>query len=594
MPGADAGAVSACGLICWRPWRCPCSGAPLVFAAALAAAGWPCCGLPHGSPGMQLGHGGPAGGAAAGAVGHGAGRSGQVPRRAWPLILGSTWRSCPFNIAACPCPRLRPAGAGRALLTRLAWAGCRQVAGGALGFIPLPDGHPFLPWYLVGMMIPPALGPSWAAPALVRAPLRGGRVEPLRHGATASRAWWISAPTFWPVSSGGVVRRTTRVTTDFDRRQHGQQAGRCGGRQTFKPQASAAHRIRRPAGFRQNRSGLRMASQRSSRRTSAAAPGRRCGGCCRAHAPPRRRSRGSPPARAGARPHPQQFGAALLMANVARQHIPGVVPRQNRAPGRQSVRTSGACSRRPCPAPSSGARRCPPSGGSRGLGHAPQARHFRQQHLQRPALAQHLEHARGLCSIRPRASSCHTRRAPGIHLAVLHHLAHQLYGLGPRRSRKRAAKGPRAGCTGLRERVGHMPQQPGLQVLHAVVWSNSTVAPVESALPAMELIVRSRREVFFQRDVGRALHHKNPVAPPALRSVRPARIPRAFRGAETPENRGPRATAQFQHLLGVAPTTTQSWSLTAAQKAVTHRAANHVNLHGAEFIEPGPPCCRCV
>ena len=203
-----------------------------------------------------------------------------------------------------------------------------------------------------------------------------------------------------------------------------------------------------------------------------------------------------------------------------------------------------------------------------------------------PALAQHLEHARGLCFHQAARQFTHTRSGQVVHLAVLHHLAHQLHGFrghGEVGKTRRKAGHAQDAHRVFAEQVGHVPRS-SRACRSCTPWygSNSTVAPVESALLAMELIVRSRREVFFQCDVGRALHHKAPVAPPALALGAGQRIPRAFRGAETPENRGPRANSPV-------PASARAWHPPppvvvidgAAQKAVTHRAANHVNLHGA-------------
>ena len=171
----------------------------------------------------------------------------------------------------------------------------------------------------------------------------------------------------------------------------------------------------------------------------------------------------------------QQFGAALLMANVPGQHM----------------LRRGALAKIMCQAGKAHHQRRVQPGGhvqhhhqvhagvhlgvvQGRLGHAPQARHFGQQHLQRPALAQHLEHARGLCFHQAaRQFLPHALGHQVVHLAVLHHLAHQLHGFrghGEVGKTRRKAGHAQDAHRVFAERVGHMPQQPGLQVLHAVVW----------------------------------------------------------------------------------------------------------------------------
>ena len=93
-----------------------------------------------------------------------------------PLILGSTWRTCPFNIALMSAPAwvagfwaLRGAAP-----TRLAWAGAGVgLLAGALGALVYAlhcaeMAPPFLAvWYLTGMAIPTALG-ALLGPRLLR------------------------------------------------------------------------------------------------------------------------------------------------------------------------------------------------------------------------------------------------------------------------------------------------------------------------------------------------------------------------------------------------------------------------------------------
>ena len=94
----------------------------------------------------------------------------------WGQVLGSTWRSCPFNIALLSVPMwiacfwvLR-----RAAPTRLAWAGAGAgLLAGAVGAlvyaVHCPEmALPFVAvWYVAGMMIPTALG-ALLGPRLLR------------------------------------------------------------------------------------------------------------------------------------------------------------------------------------------------------------------------------------------------------------------------------------------------------------------------------------------------------------------------------------------------------------------------------------------
>lgn len=93
-----------------------------------------------------------------------------------PLILGSTWRACPFNIAALSVPAFAAGfwALKGAAPTRLAWAGAGAgLLAGALGALVYalhcPEmTAPFLAvWYLAGMAIPTALG-ALLGPRLLR------------------------------------------------------------------------------------------------------------------------------------------------------------------------------------------------------------------------------------------------------------------------------------------------------------------------------------------------------------------------------------------------------------------------------------------
>ena len=94
----------------------------------------------------------------------------------WGQVLGSTWRSCPLNIALLSVPMwiacfgvLR-----RAAPTRLAWAGAGAgLLAGAVGAlvyaVHCPEmALPFVAvWYVAGMMIPTLLG-ALLGPRLLR------------------------------------------------------------------------------------------------------------------------------------------------------------------------------------------------------------------------------------------------------------------------------------------------------------------------------------------------------------------------------------------------------------------------------------------
>lgn len=97
-----------------------------------------------------------------------------APAERLPLILGSTWRTCPFNIAVLSVPAFIAGfwALKGAAPTRLAWAGAGAgLLAGALGTLVYslhcPEmASPFLAvWYLAGMAVPTAagaiLGPRW-------------------------------------------------------------------------------------------------------------------------------------------------------------------------------------------------------------------------------------------------------------------------------------------------------------------------------------------------------------------------------------------------------------------------------------------------
>ncbi|MDD2547123.1 MAG: DUF1109 domain-containing protein [Burkholderiaceae bacterium] len=99
-----------------------------------------------------------------------------VPPERLPLVLGSTWRSCPFNIALLSAPAFAALfwALRGAAPTRLAWAGAGAgLLAGALGALVYalhcPEvAAPFLAvWYLAGMALPTALG-ALLGPRLLR------------------------------------------------------------------------------------------------------------------------------------------------------------------------------------------------------------------------------------------------------------------------------------------------------------------------------------------------------------------------------------------------------------------------------------------
>lgn len=98
------------------------------------------------------------------------------PGERLPLVLGSTWRSCAFNIAALSVPALVASlwALRGAAPTRLAWAGAGAgLLAGALGALAYalhcPEmAAPFLAvWYLAGMAMPTLAG-AWLGPRVLR------------------------------------------------------------------------------------------------------------------------------------------------------------------------------------------------------------------------------------------------------------------------------------------------------------------------------------------------------------------------------------------------------------------------------------------
>lgn len=101
---------------------------------------------------------------------------GAAPPERLPLLLGSTWRTCPFNIALLSLPSLAALfwALRGAAPTRPAWAGAGAgLLAGALGVVVYalhcPEMEaPFVAlWYLAGMALPTALG-ALLGPRLLR------------------------------------------------------------------------------------------------------------------------------------------------------------------------------------------------------------------------------------------------------------------------------------------------------------------------------------------------------------------------------------------------------------------------------------------
>ena len=107
------------------------------------------------------------------------------------------------------------------------------------------------------------------------------------------------------------------------------------------------------------------------------------------------------------------------------------------------------------------------------LGHAPEAVHLGQHHLERAALAQHLEHARGLfLHEATRQLLPHALGHQVVGLAVRHHGAHQRHRF--RRHRKvgearRKARHAQDAHRVVVEGVGHVAQHLVAQVARAAM-----------------------------------------------------------------------------------------------------------------------------
>ena len=170
-------------------------------------------------------------------------------------------------------------------------------------------------------------------------------------------------------------------------------------------------------------------------RTRPLRPGRRCGGCCRARAPPRRPVRQSVGTRGAAAP--EQPGAACSWPMWRGSTSWGVVPFAQVVRGQAKRTVSGAAGARPCPAPSSGARRCRFRVVVGTLRARPTGGPPRQQHLSAPHWRSTSNMREAFSSIRPRAPAPATRARPpgGRPRRAAHHGAHQRHRFRRHRSR---------------------------------------------------------------------------------------------------------------------------------------------------------------
>ena len=155
------------------------------------------------------------------------------------------------------------------------------------------------------------------------------------------------------------------------------------------------------------------------------------------------------------------------------------------------------------------------------LGHAPQALQLGQQHAQSTALAQHLEHARGLRLHQPtRDFLPHALGHEVIDLALGDHLLHQTHGLRgnaevgkPRCKARHAQDAHRV----FAESLGDMAQHLGLQIGHAAIRiKNGCIArPVCVCSYGIDSQIAAR-QVFFQRHIRAGIYRKALIAAPAL------------------------------------------------------------------------------
>ena len=147
----------------------------------------------------------------------------------------------------------------------------------------------------------------------------------------------------------------------------------------------------------------------------------------------------------------QQFDAALFVANVAGQRVgmrrtfTQIVHQAGKAHGQRCTVLRGHVQHhhQVYAGVNLGVVRF-------GLGHAPQAVDFGQQHWQRPAVTQHVEHARRLSLHQPtRQFLPHALCHQGVYLASSHHAAHECHRFW------RNAKVSKPGCKARQSQDAH-------------------------------------------------------------------------------------------------------------------------------------------
>ena len=170
----------------------------------------------------------------------------------------------------------------------------------------------------------------------------------------------------------------------------------------------------------------------------------------------------------------QQAGAALLMANVARQHIgrrrafAKVMAQAGKAHGERGLQAGGHVQHH------HGVHAGVHLGVVFGaLGNAPEFVQLGQKSGQRAAVAQDVEHARGLGLHQAAADFLPDAFGhQGIHLACGHHLLHQGHGFGRYgkigKARRKAGQTQNAHWV-FAKGIGHMAQHPVFQILLTVI-----------------------------------------------------------------------------------------------------------------------------
>ncbi|OQC08585.1 MAG: hypothetical protein BWX79_01620 [Alphaproteobacteria bacterium ADurb.Bin100] len=227
------------------------------------------------------------------------------------------------------------------------------------------------------------------------------------------------------------------------------------------------------------------------------------------------------------------------------------------------------------------------------LGHAPQAVQLGQHHGQCATFAQHREHARRLRLHQPaRQFLPHALGHQMVGLAVLHHFAHQLHGLGRHREigeARRKARHAQDAHRVFAEGVGHMAQHAGLQVALAAVGVDQVIFLPILAGSQRRMVIDSYRidskiaprQVFLQRHLGRGVDGEALVAARGLALGARQRVLLAgLRMQEDREILAHRQVAQRAHLLGRGADDHPVPVLDRqAQQLVAHRSTHPINLH---------------